>query len=494
MRRLGAVLLILPLVGCGALRDAFSAHPADAARVAGQSLSPDQLGSWASVVKGMPLQPANLSRLAGMWVDYTLFATWVAGGQRLDDSATVAEAMWPMISQAKWDHFRERLVSGHTNLTAAQIDSAYNAGQVRAFQHILLQVPANATPITMNQAKSKLQGILQQLQAAHGSNFAALAAKYSEDGSKAAGGFLGVWPKGHFVGPFDYAAWQLGPGEMSGIVESPFGFHIIRRPPLAEVRDSFASGVQAGIDQTFDSIYIARLRTLRHLKVETGAPAAARAGLQDADAARDNSATLVSYDGGAFRVKDLFRWVQALDPQAAASIPSAPDLQLNRVLETLATRDILLQQADSAKITLTPQEWGDVKTIYDSTLQTLEAAIDLAPTTFKDSGGTASGRAALAATHVNQYLEAVVNRRKNFVPVPPFLAAALRSKGDWSVNAAGVQRASEQAQADRDAMGGGPSGPGTGGQPLMKPAPGPAPTPGGAPPVGASPARPQGGR
>jgi hypothetical protein len=487
--------MILPLVACGSLRDAFSAHAADAATAAGQSLPAEQLAGWASQVKGMPLQADNLSRLAGIWVNYTLFANTLASGKPLDDSALVLEAMWPLVSQAKWDHFREKLAVGRTTMTPVQVDSAYDAGQIRAFQHILLQVTANASPDVVAGIKSRLQGILVQIQASHGANFAALARKYSEDGTKNSGGYLGVWPRGHFVQPFDYPAWQLAPGEMTGVIQSPYGFHIIRRPPLAEIRDSFALGVEGGLEETFDSTYIARVRQMRHLAVVGGAPAAARGALQDAEAAAGNTTKLVRYDGGAFRVRDLVRWLQALDPQMASSIPGATDQQLTRVLETLTTRDILLQQADSAKIGLTADDWTLVKSTYDSSLANLESAIELTPQTLRDSAASAAARTTLASTHVNQYLDAIVTRRRGFLPVPPFLAAALRTSGTWSVNAAGVQRASEQAQAQRAAIGGGPSGPGTGGQPPLRPAPGPAPVPGaGAPPAGAARPQPRGGR
>jgi hypothetical protein len=486
--------MVLPLVACGALRDAFSAHASDAATAAGQSLTAEQLAGWASQVKGMPLQADNLSRLAGIWVNYTLFANSLAAGKPLDDSALVLEAMWPLVSQAKWDHFRQRLVAGRTTMTPTQVDSAYDAGQIRAFQHILFQVTANASPELVAQAKARLQGVLQQIQAAHGANFAAMARKYSEDGTKNSGGYLGVWPRGHFVQPFDYPAWQLAPGGMTGVIQSPYGFHIIRRPPLTEIRDSFALGVQQGLEQTFDSTYIDRLHKIRHLQIVTGAGAAVRSALQDADAAAGNGTKLVSYDGGAFRVRDLVRWLQALDPQLASSVPGATDQQLNRVLETLATRDILLKQADSAKVGLTADDWVQAKGVYDTTLAHLQDAIQLTPAILHDSAGSAAARASFASTKVNQYLEEVVSRRRAFLAVPPFLAAALRTGAAWSVNAAGVQRAAEQAQAERTANGGGPAGPGTGGQPPLRPAPGPAPVPGATPPAGTARPQPHGGR
>lgn len=484
MRRLGAVLLVLPLVACGSLRDVFTAHAADAATAAGQSLSAEQLAGWASLVKGMPLQTDNVQRLARIWIDYTLFANTVASGRALDDSALVLAAMWPLVSQAKWDHFRERLVAGHTALKSGQIDSAFSAGTIRAFQQIQLQVPPTASPVVLDQAKRKLTGVWQQLQASHGGNFAALAKQYSEDASKASGGYMGVFHKGMLPPPFEVPAWKLAPGEMTGVVQTPYGFHIIRRPPLAEVRDSFTLGVQEGIDQGFDSLYIARLRSQRHLKVEKGSFAAARAALQDADGAEDNTTKLVTYDGGAFRVKDLVRWLRALDPSLSSTIPGANDTQLTLVLETLSTRDILLQQADSAHVALTGEDWQTVKAAYDTTLAKLEETIQITPALFRDSAASADARSAIAIAHVNDYLTDVVSHRRGFYGVPPFLAATLRASGSWSLNSAGIQSATEQAQADRASYGPA-NAPNTGGgipgQPPMRPAPGPAPAPGSTP-------------
>ena len=86
--------------------------------------------------------------------------------------------------------------------------------EVRA-SHILLTKEAEA------------QMLLQQIK--NGGDFAALAKKHSKDaGSAAKGGDLGYFSGGMMVAPFEQAAFALKKGEVSGIVKTPFGFHIIK--------------------------------------------------------------------------------------------------------------------------------------------------------------------------------------------------------------------------------------------------------------------------
>jgi peptidyl-prolyl cis-trans isomerase C len=98
--------------------------------------------------------------------------------------------------------------------------------RVRA-SHILIATDPNVDPnLAMAQAKAKAEGLLKQVK--DGADFAELAKANSSCPSKTKGGDLGFFTKGQMVEPFDKAAFALKPGELSDIVETQYGYHIIK--------------------------------------------------------------------------------------------------------------------------------------------------------------------------------------------------------------------------------------------------------------------------
>lgn len=116
--------------------------------------------------------------------------------------------------------------------------------QARA-SHILISAPKDATAEVRAKARARAEAILVELRA-HPERFAELAKQNSQDpGSAEKGGDLGYFGHGMMVKPFDEAVFALKPGQISGLVESDFGYHIIkltdlkpaRTPPFKDVED-----------------------------------------------------------------------------------------------------------------------------------------------------------------------------------------------------------------------------------------------------------------
>jgi hypothetical protein len=181
---------------------------------------------------------------------------------------------------------------------------------------------------------------------------------------------------------------------------------------------------------------------------------------------------LVDYRGGSLRVRDLVRWLAALDPQIAQALPQASDDQIKQFLKAIAQRELLLEQADSAKVTLTDEDWKQLHAQHDSAITLLGSILNLSPELLRDSAATPEARTNLAMERVNDYLDRVLHGRARFFPVPPFLGETLREHARWNVDEAGVRRAVERAQEIRTSA---DSSSRAGAPPRMTPAPGPAP-------------------
>jgi len=109
--------------------------------------------------------------------------------------------------------------------------------------HILIKVDPAADELQKAEARKEIAMIEKRIK--EGEDFAALAKTYSQGPSGAKGGDLGYFSRGQMVKPFDAAAFTLKPGEVSDIVETRFGYHIIKvfdnKPPVTipyeEARD-----------------------------------------------------------------------------------------------------------------------------------------------------------------------------------------------------------------------------------------------------------------
>jgi len=149
------------------------------------------------------------------------------------------------------------------------------AEQVRA-SHILVKIDAQADEATRGEARKKIETVEQQLQ--KGQDFATLAKDFSDCPSKAQGGDLGYFTRGKMVKPFEDAAFGLKTGEVSEIVETQFGYHLIkvtdRKPegilPFEEVKEKLTAYLTRQRVQEQVKLYVDGLR--KKATVEIVAP------------------------------------------------------------------------------------------------------------------------------------------------------------------------------------------------------------------------------
>jgi len=143
---------------------------------------------------------------------------------------------------------------------------------VRA-SHILIKVDPKASDADKAAAREKIAAIQKKVQ--EGGDFAALAKESSECPSSANGGDLNYFQRGQMVGPFEEAAFTLQPGTVSDIVETQFGFHLIKVTekkdpgvtPYEEIKDRIEKHLKQQKVNEQVVMYVDQLRSTA--KIET---------------------------------------------------------------------------------------------------------------------------------------------------------------------------------------------------------------------------------
>lgn len=118
--------------------------------------------------------------------------------------------------------------------------------QIKA-SHILVKLDPSADESQRAKAKAKIEKVQEKLK--KGEDFAALAKEFSEGPSNVKGGDLGYFRRGQMVKPFEAAAFALKPNEVSDIVQTQFGYHLIRLAEKKPARILSYENVQEKLGQ-----------------------------------------------------------------------------------------------------------------------------------------------------------------------------------------------------------------------------------------------------
>jgi hypothetical protein len=443
----------LALAGCGSFGKAMSSHTDVVAQAAGKELKVEEA---ASLLAANPqIQPTEelVGELAKMWVEYTLLATAAA-----EDTTLAVLDFDKLIEPTREEVILGRFVNSNvrvdTMFTEAQLDEKWNTEgpgpQVRA-RHILLKVAADAAPAARQAVRARAEQL--QVQAAGGADFAALARQHSEDTSKEQGGDLGFFGRGQMVPTFEQAAFALQPGQVSKVVESPFGYHVIKveerktQPLPAEQRPQFRQMLARQTQGQAVQKFVDSLTTAAKVEVQTGAVKQIKemATMEKLPLkGRAANRTLLEYRGGEITSGEVATVMEQIPAGQRKQAASAPDDQVETFLKQQATREILLAEAKRRNFNLS-------RAASDSIRNDARAAIrGLLQGTGLGSRRIPKGSAGNAAIEeqVRQLIQAFLSGQVQLQPLGR-LGQALRESYGSEVNEAAYARVVERMKAIR---------------------------------------------
>ena len=251
------------------------------------------------------------------------------------------------------------------------------------------------------------------------------------------------------VPEFEKTVLSLKPGQISPVIQTQFGYHIIMRQPYAEVKEEFARQNEAQGSQLAEQNYLKRLEESAKIVLKPTAAATTKAVAADVDAHLEDKTVVATSVAGDFTAAKLARWIAAFPPQAQITkqLQAAPDSVIPVFIRNVLRNELVLRQADSAKVVLDSAEIGSIRRQFASSIVSAWAELGVDPKALSDSAKSQPEKERLAAARVEDYLDRLLGQRARFVDVPRALGTALETqyKAGKKVSDAGLDRAIERA-------------------------------------------------
>jgi peptidyl-prolyl cis-trans isomerase D len=475
-----AVMSVAALSSCRAFSEAMTSHVDVVATAGTQELSAKRLGTLLGASR-LPVDHDVVRQVAQVWVDYQLLGMAAVADDSLNQPATVDSALWAMMANMRAKKWFDQLSKTWVGADSLKYPAAYASGEYLAARHILLSPPrGDTTPAKVDSVRRKALALRAQATPA---NFADLAQKNSQDaGSARHGGDLGVFQKGTMVAAFEQALMALKPGQISQPVHTQFGWHIIYRPTYDEVKTEVGRAAGAQITQKAESLYIAKLDSTIQFKMAPGGTPLVRAVGKDRELHVNDRSPIATYsNGGVFTAERLAKWLTMFPRGAGAQLVSAPDSQIPLMVRGIVRNEVIIRQADSAKVSLDSTDTNTLRHGYETVITNAWTQLGIDPRALADSSKAPAQREAIASAHIESYLDKLMKMTVRYVDIPAPVDAALRVKYEGKINDAGVDRAFALASQIRKSSDSSAA--------ASRP-PSAVPLPGEPPPAGARPATP----
>jgi hypothetical protein len=442
------LIVLLAFPACGAFKDAMTSHSDLVARAGKQELSVDRLAQLMANSE-VPLRPDVARTVAQLWVNYQLVGLAGAAGDTLGTIEAADAGMWSAIAQLRTRKYYEIVSKDWSIPDPATFEEAYNRGDLLAAAHVLLAKQPEGLVQGLNDSiRREAERLATTLAGANQATFARIADQRTDDpGSRGRGGDYGVFPRGQMVNEFEDGILSVKPGEVTKVVETQYGYHIIRRSTWDEVKDQFGEAYQGLAAQRAESTFFAGLEKDVNVQVKSSAPALVKAIAEDVDSYRSDKTVLATSRRGNLSAGRMAQWMAAFPPQSQmrAQVAQAPDSLIPLFVKNIMRSELLLKSADSLNIAVDSAEAAEIRQAFWSGTVRVMDGLQLSPAALADAGDDRAAREKLASERVEAYLARLIRNEGEYVEVPEQVAIVLRDKYESRVVTAGLDRALAEA-------------------------------------------------
>lgn len=420
--------LLLLAAACRNDAGPTKAREAVVVEAGGARLLGSQLEQWLTSSRVQPTSPAA-ALIVNTWIDEALLARAMADPGSLTDSATVDAAIREDAVRGAIATFWAERSGKRPPITERQVDSLLELDRVRVLQQIVFRVPRGSDSAAQMAVVAKARQVLGLAQ--KGGDFTALVKQYSEDSlTRANNGFLPAFERSDLPPAIAGQTWALRPGEISALVASPMGVHIMRRATRDESRTGLRQWLVPVIARRVDSVFVDSLGRALGFTLDRDVVARIR-GMASQPNAPDSGPPIATWKGGALTAMMARNWIMMLNPVAREALAGASDSAIRIFAREAGQREYVVALAAPGGVP-TPKGRQLLASQYRVGLDSIMAQLRTL------AGNRAPGDAATL------YVDSLV-KGSPFRPLPGALSGVLRLRYPVRVDSASIRALVESA-------------------------------------------------
>ena len=416
------IVVLLVLTGC-----VSESQSGIVARVEDWTLTETRLADLLVLAQPFPLDSAAVEDLVRHWVGAAAIAQ-VSSKENLSDGEEVVRfSTWLERDEAILQQEREERLGETVVVDSSVVERFFRDGSYRLLAHVLRRVGAETTQEERALQRRTAQRILDELIA--GGSWSAAVSESEDPDTREASGLLGLLVRGELPPELDRVAFQLQPGQVSGVTQTSRGFHILHRPSLEEVSDLYALHLRDRFLAEGEEKSDQGLLVQKNWLISADAITSLRGIAGDPSAWLGTDLLLGSWQGGTLSGAMVARYVLALPSAARREMVAAPEGSLEAFVEQLAVRGIRLSDARERGLELSEEILAQLEEGHRADVRQWHQELAIDETAVPER------------SNLTRYMEGLVSRRGVTANLRPLFEAWLLERVDWALVESSIPKA-----------------------------------------------------